>query len=76
MFGGGGNFKGRGVRKVGGSVLVENRGGGAWGGKTGSICHFAVSLVLHCLGVQRYPPAGKNSTKSVIVTPLSVCLRC
>ena len=40
------------------------------GGKTGSICHFAFSLVLQCLGVPRYPDAAKNSTKSVIVTPL------
>ena len=34
-----------------------------WGGKAGSICHFAFSLVLQCLG------DGKNSTKNVIVTP-------
>ena len=31
------------------------------GGKTGSICHFAFSLVLQRLGVQRQPHAGKNS---------------
>ena len=29
-------------------------------GKQGSICHFAFSLVLQCLGVQRYPDAGKK----------------
>ena len=40
------------------------------GGNTGSICHFAFSPVLQCLGVSRYRHAGKNSTKSVIVTPL------
>ena len=42
------------------------------GGKAGSICHFAFSLVLQCLGVH----AGKNDTKSVIVTPLLVCPKC
>ena len=49
--------------------------GGTCGGvRKGSICHFAFSLVLQCLGVPRYPDAGKNSTKSVIVTPpLFVC---
>ena len=50
--------------------------GPLWGGKTGSICHFAFSLVLQCLGVPRYPDAGKNSTKSAIVTPLFVCPEC
>ena len=44
-----------------------------WEGKTGSICHFAFSLVLQCLAVPRYPDAGKNSTKSVVVKPLCVC---
>ena len=34
---------------------------------------FRVSVVLQYLGVRRYPDAGENSTKSVIVTPLSVC---
>ena len=47
-----------------------------WEGKTGSICHFAFSLVLQCLGVPRYPDAWKNSTKSVTVTPLFVCPKC
>ena len=51
---------------------TEGDGGGG-GGMTGSICHFAFSLVLQCLGVPRYPRAWKNSTKSVIVTPLFVC---
>ena len=50
--------------------------GGVWEGKKGSICHFAFSLVLQCLGIPRYPDAGKNSTKSVIVTPLFVCPKC
>ena len=50
---------------------------GVWGGgKTGSICHFAFSLVLQRFGVPRYPDAGKNSTKSVVVTPLFVCPKC
>ena len=48
------------------------RKGGVWGGKTGSICHFAFSLVLQCIGVSKYPDTGKSSTKSVIVTPLFV----
>ena len=47
-----------------------------WGGKTGLICQFAFSLVLQCLGVPRYPDAGENSTKHVIVTPLLVCPKC
>ena len=45
-------------------------------GKEGSICHFPFSLVLLCLGVERYPDAGKNSTKNVIVTPPFVCPKC
>ena len=45
-------------------------GGKSGGGKTGSICHLAFSLVLQCLGVPSYPDTWKNSTKSVIVTPL------
>ena len=47
-----------------------------WKGKTGSICHFAGSPVLQCLEVPRHPDAGKNSTKSVIVTPLFVSPIC
>ena len=48
-----------------------------WGGKRGSIRRFAsFSLALQCLGVSRYPDARKNSTKSVIVTPLFVCPIC
>ena len=60
-----------GVYRVPGGIMW---GGG--GGKTGSICHFAFSLVLQCLGVPRYPDAGHNSPKSVIVTPLFVCPKC
>ena len=45
--------------------------GSLWEGKTGSICHFEFSLVLQCLGAD----AGKNSTRSVIVTPLFECLK-
>ena len=41
-----------------------------WGGK------IAFSLVLQCLGVPKYPDAGKDSTKSVIVAPLFVCPKC
>ena len=55
----------------------EGREGGVYlGGKTGSICHFAFSLVFQCLEVPTYPDAGKNSTKNVIVTPLFVCPKC
>ena len=43
-----------------------------WGGKTGSICHFAFSIVLQYLAVPCYPDVGKNSTKCVIVTPVFV----
>ena len=50
--------------------------GREWRGKTGSICHFRFSLVLQCLGVSRYPYAGKNSTENVIVTPLFLCPKC
>ena len=50
--------------------------GPLWEGKEGLTCHFRVSLVLQYFGVPRYPDAGKNSTESVIVTPLFVCLKC
>ena len=50
--------------------------GALWGGEAGSICHLAFSLVLQCLGVSRYPYAGKNSTKYFTVTPLFVCPKC
>ena len=43
------------------------------GGQNRSICHFAFSLVLQCLGVLSCPDAGENSTKNVIVTPLFEC---
>ena len=50
--------------------FLENRqSNNQWGGKKGSICHFAFSLVLQYLWVPTYPDAGKNSTKSVIVNP-------
>ena len=49
---------------------------GGGGGETGSICHFAFSLVLQCLGVPKYPDAGKNSPINVIVTPPFVCPKC
>ena len=45
---------------------VSGMGVSVAGGRTGSICHFAISLVLQCLEVPRYPDAGKNSMKSVI----------
>ena len=57
-------------------MAFQLKGGGVWEGKTGSICHFAFSLVLQCLGVPEYPDAGKNSTKSVTVTPLFACPKC
>ena len=62
-------------RRKRGAFLFGNREGRGVPrrGKTGSVCHFAFSLVLQCLGVPRYPGAGKNSTKSVIVTRLVVC---
>ena len=47
--------------------------GGGGGIKQGRFLSFCVSLVLQCLGVPRYPDTGKNSTKSVMVTPLFVC---
>ena len=52
--------------------------GPLWGGgvKKGQFVIFCVSLVLQYLGVPTYPDAGKNSTKSVIVTPLFVCPKC
>ena len=39
------------------------------GGKTGSICHFPFSLVLQCLGVPRYPDAGKTARKVSLSHP-------
>ena len=44
------------------------------GGKTGSICHFALSLVLQCLGVLIYQDAGKNSTKNVALSHPFLCV--
>ena len=60
-------------RPLGRPFLRLRRGGVKGEGKTGSICHFAFYLVLQCLGMLRYPDAGKNSTKNVIATPLFVC---
>ena len=57
-------------------VNKSSKEGPCGGGKKGSICHFALSLVLQCLGVPRYPDAGKSSTKSVVVPPLFVCPKC
>ena len=37
--------------------------GGGVGGKTGSICHFAISLVLQRFGVPRYQMLGKTARK-------------
>ena len=34
-----------------------------------------VAFPLQCLRVPRYPDAGKNSTKRVIVTPLLMCIK-
>ena len=39
--------------------------GGGGGGKTGSVCHFAFPLSLQCLGVPRYPNAGKKTARQV-----------
>ena len=40
-----------------------------WEGKTGSICHFAFSLVLQCLEVPTYPDAGKTARKMSLSRP-------
>ena len=44
-----------------------------WEGKARSICHFAFSLVLQCLGVPRYPDAGKHSTKNATLSHPFLC---
>ena len=46
---------------------------GGGGGKTGSICHFAFSLILQCLEVARYPDAGKHSTKKASWSRAFMC---
>ena len=48
------------------------REGGDVGGKEGSICHFVFPLFYSVSGSQDAQILGKNSTKSVTVTPLFV----
>ena len=38
-------------------------------GKTGSICHLRVFPLRYSIRAPKYPEAGINSTKIVIVTP-------
>ena len=45
---------------------------GEGGGKTGSICHFAFSLVLQCLGMPRYPDHSPFCVPQMLVKTLKV----
>ena len=54
--------------------------GDMWGGKSGSICHFAFSLVLQYVGLSRYPGAGKKArhvslSRLRVVSPYVSCQR-
>ena len=52
-----------------GEIVGSRAKDGGGGGKTGSICHFAFSHFLQCLGASVYQDAGKNSTKSLTINP-------
>ena len=43
--------------------------GGVWEGKTGSICHFAFSLVYNILGFQNSQMLGKTERKMSLSHP-------
>ena len=53
-------------------MLVSRSRGASGGVKRGSICHFAFFLVLQCLGVSKYPDAGKTVRKCHCHTPFCV----